>query len=345
MQKLPVALISGFLGAGKTTLLNRILAGDHGLRIAVLVNDFGSINIDAALVRNLAGETIDLANGCVCCTIRSDLVDAVAAVLEWEQPPQYIVIETSGVSDPNAAAMGLVLSPGLAGRVMLDIIVTVVDAENLAHLEGASRGLATDQVTAADIVLLNKTDIATGTGVMQARAWISAVAPRARIHDSVHCDVPWPLLLDTPSRLVDARRHEGGAPRRSNHDDTGDVRHDHGREFASWAWTHDEPLALEAIYGFLQRLPAAVYRAKGILHLAEVPERRVVVHVVGRRVQLTKGPPWGEETPASRLVMIGPGPDIQAGALAQGLEQSLQRNSGAAPGRFAQAVIDIMRNP
>src|SRR5688572_15521261 len=107
MTVTPLTIITGFLGAGKTTLLNRILSADHGLKIAVLVNDFGTVNIDAAMIVNVEGETYSLSNGCICCTIREDLVKAVREVLNRADPPEYIVIETSGVSDPLEVALTL----------------------------------------------------------------------------------------------------------------------------------------------------------------------------------------------------------------------------------------------
>ena len=146
MNKIPVTLIAGFLGAGKTTLLNRILNEHHGLRIAVLVNDFGDVSIDSQLITNIEGETISLANGCICCTIRDDMVDAILQLTDSAIPPDYIVTETSGVSDPESAARALVISTKTATKITLNCITTVVDAEQVLQLDGVNEKLAIDQV-------------------------------------------------------------------------------------------------------------------------------------------------------------------------------------------------------
>ena len=126
----PVTVLTGFLGAGKTTLLNRILNGDHGLRVAVLVNDFGSINIDADLVVGVESDVISLANGCVCCSIRDDLLEAVTQVLARPEQPEYVVLEASGVADPAGIAVTFT-DAGLRDRIRLDSIICVVDAEQV----------------------------------------------------------------------------------------------------------------------------------------------------------------------------------------------------------------------
>ena len=126
----PLTVLTGFLGAGKTTLLNRILRGDHGLRVAVLVNDFGSINIDAELVVGVEGDVISLANGCVCCTIRDDLIESVVATIERPEQPEYILLEASGVADPSGLMVTFSMA-GLRDRIRLDSITCVLDAEQV----------------------------------------------------------------------------------------------------------------------------------------------------------------------------------------------------------------------
>lgn len=342
MQKLPVTIVSGFLGAGKTTLLNRLLAVNHGLRIAVLVNDFGSIEVDSSLIRNIHGETIGLANGCVCCTIRDDLVQALSDLLERDSQIDHIVIETSGVSDPAAAAMAVVMSTRLSSRLRLDAIVTVVDAENVLGLHGEHEALAVDQAQAADIVLLNKRDLVTPETLGRVQAWIRATAPRARVITTEQCSVPLEILFDAattrqkPSFVTLLDREVGAEP---------GGQHTHDHDVTSWSLEEFEPLMLEPLYELLQHLPADVFRAKGILNLAEVPSRRVELQVVGRRIQISKGAEWSHgDTPISRFVMLGLGRGLDLAPVAAEIQRCV-RGSTPAPNRFVEAVINVLRGP
>src|SRR5208282_4305984 len=186
----------GFLGAGKTTLLNRILNGDHGLRVAVLVNDFGAINIDAELVVGVQDGVISLANGCVCCTIRDDLVATVAQTINRREAPEYILLEASGVADPAGIAMTFV-NPELQDRIRLDSITCVVDADQVfAHPEyPAVEQLKLRQIAFADMMILNKVDLAGAEQVKKVRAWIDDHFTRLRMVETSYCDVPPEIVL------------------------------------------------------------------------------------------------------------------------------------------------------
>ena len=193
---IPVTLLTGCLGAGKTTLLNRILNGEHGLRVGVLVNDFGAINIDAELVEGVEENMINLANGCVCCEIRDDLVKSLEQLLARADVIDYVILEASGVADPEGIVMTF-LSPRYEGLLRLDSITCIMDAEAiLAHGDNdALNMLKLRQIGFADLVVLNKVDLVNRDHVEVAREWIDHHIKRIRVIESVNCDVPLEILL------------------------------------------------------------------------------------------------------------------------------------------------------
>lgn len=327
----PLTIITGFLGSGKTTLLNRILHADHGLRVAVLVNDFGAINIDTQLIVGVEGETVNLSNGCICCTIRDDLINAVFDLLQRPEPPQYIIVETSGVSDPLEVA----LSFRTMRAVQIDSILTVLDAEQILGLEQQYKALAVYQVGMADVVIVNKVDLVDETQLQQVRAYIRSIIPNSRIIETTQADVPLELLLNVGvfdlERL--ARRpaqevhvHEEGEPH--DHDHQHHDHTDHTLVFNTWSWRSDQPISYRALRRMVQALPESIYRAKGIFFLVDQPDRKGVLQVVGKRVSLTfLGDYWGEEMPYSQMVVIGSAGGVDADDLNARMEACLAINA------------------
>jgi len=345
----PVTIITGFLGAGKTTLLNNILHGDHGIKVAVLVNDFGAINIDSQLVVGVEneGEMISLANGCICCTIRSDLLKATLNLLERrEGPPEYIIVETSGVSDPLSVAQTFSV-PELRSMVQIDAIITVVDAEQLGTLKKEMAYLAFEQLSVADIIVLNKTDLVSRDQLDALRKeWLY---PQARVIETSFAQVPLEFVLGVgrydPARYVerptrDVHVHEAGAEEDHDHDHGPS---DHSMVFSSWSWASDKPLSLKAVRRVTKSLPPSIFRAKGILYLADEPEHKGILHMVGTRLRLVIGEPWGTETPHSQLVAIGSNGQVDGAALTEQFDSCLAENAKNPVERVVGTVMDWLR--
>jgi G3E family GTPase len=341
----PVTIISGFLGAGKTTLLNHILHGEHGLKIAVLVNDFGEINIDSQLVVGVEGETVSLSNGCICCSIRGDLVDALIKLVNRTDRPQYIIIETSGVSDPVAVAMSFRM-PELQYFMELDGIITLVDAENFLELQDEDLSLGITQVEVADIVVLNKVDTVTPEYLQEVRDFINQNSPRSRILETTFGTVPLELLLGVgnfaPERVHNRPAKEvhvhSAEPHDHDHDHdhAHDHDHDHTLVYSTWHWTSDQPIFLEKFRTFVNNLPATLYRSKGVIYLADMPDSMTVFHLVGKRAGLLLAGEWGETAKRSQVVFIGSHGGIDTASLRQQLDDCTVPPAEPAPSPFPQ---------
>jgi len=314
---IPLTILTGFLGAGKTTLLNRILNGNHGLKVAVLVNDFGSINIDAELVVGVESNVISLANGCVCCTIRDDLVETVMETIDRPERPEYILLEASGVAEPYGIAMTF-NNPGFRDRIRLDSILCIVDAEQVFAAPDTME-LKIFQMACADMVILNKVDLVDRGQVGKIKEWLDSRFHRYRLIETSRADLPLPLLLSVgrfdPTQ-ADLNRHDlepsGCSDPHCNHEHH---KNDHSKMFSTWSYVTDRPLSLEALRETASKLPVDIYRAKGVIHTADAPERRAVLQVVGRRVDISLADEWGERTPRTQIVAIGTPRSVDAADL------------------------------
>ena len=285
---IPVTVIGGYLGAGKTTLVNRLLAGDHGLRLAVLVNDFGAVNIDAGLIAAHEGDTISLQNGCVCCAMTGDLTEALTTLAARRPRPEHIVVEAIGVADPARIALYAYGWPELR----LDGVLTLADAETVRARAGDKFVGSTvrRQLAGADLLVANKCDLLAEDALPALRDWLHAAAPEARMIATSQADLPWSLVLGLGAgeTTPPASRPELEAA------DT---------LFESLIWRPKDALARDDLSAMLTALPDAVYRVKGWLALRERPGGLTLVQAVGRRIDIADDrPPEPERSPGLLLI-------------------------------------------
>jgi G3E family GTPase len=329
---MPVTIITGFLGSGKTTLLNHILSNQEDLKTAVLVNEFGEIGIDNDLLITTEGSDdtmVELSNGCICCTINNDLMDAVYKVLERQDKIDYLVVETTGLADPLPIALTF-LGTELRDLTRLDSIITVVDAENYS-LDLFNSQAAYNQIAYGDIILLNKADLVNESDLDLVEVKIRDVKEGARIMRTTRAQVPLPLILsvglfesdqyfgkdEVPTHDDDHGHHHDHDHDHTNCDhDHGHCEHDHGHDhhhhhsdhlaidgFTSLSFESDRPFAIRKFQYFLDnQLPSNVFRAKGILWFDESPKRHIF-HLSGKRFSLDDDE-W-KGSPKNQLVLIG----------------------------------------
>ena len=320
---LPVTIITGFLGSGKTTLLNHILTNQDGIKTAVLVNEFGEIGIDNELIISTDESMVELNNGCICCTINEDLVNAVYKILEREDKIDYLVVETTGLADPLPVALTF-LGTELRDMTRLDSIVTMVDCANFS-LDLFNSEAAQSQIQYGDVIVLNKTDLVDEADVDALEVRLRDMKKDARILRTQKSQVSLPLILSVG--LFESDQYFDQAESKEHDHDHHDHEHDHNHEhhdhhehhhhdhkhdhshhlendgFSSISFQFDKPLAIRKFQYFLDnQLPESVFRAKGILWFDESPKRHIF-HLSGKRFTI-EDEEWRGDM-KNQLVLIG----------------------------------------
>ena len=328
MDKIPVTVLTGYLGAGKTTLLNRILTEQHGRRYAVIVNEFGEIGIDNDLVVGADEEVFEMNNGCICCTVRGDLIRILEGLMKRRGKFDAVIVETTGLADPAPVAQTFFVDQDVQEAARLDAVVTVADAKWLSdRLKDAPE--AKNQIAFADVIVLNKTDLVDAAQLREVEARIRAINPYARLHKTQRCAVPLDAVLDRNAFSLDRileiePEFLNGDDGHDHHDHAhgphdhghghephrhGGLKHYHDEEMQSVAIAHDGDVDPQKFMPWLndlvQREGGKILRSKGILAFKGEPKRFVFqgVHMMlDGDVQRDWKP---DEKRMSKVVFIG----------------------------------------
>ena len=326
-EKIPVTVLTGYLGAGKTTLLNRILSEPHGKKYAVIVNEFGEIGIDNDLIVGADEEVFEMNNGCICCTVRGDLIRIIDGLMRRKGKFDAIIVETTGLADPAPVAQTFFVDENVGKKTKLDAVVTVADAKWLRdRLRDAPE--AKNQIAFADVILINKTDLVTPEELREVEARIRGINPYAKLHRTERANIALDevlgrnafdleRILDIEPAFLETDDHDHDHHHDHDHDghdrdhahSHGGLKHYHDEEMQSISLSSDAPLDPDKFFPFIQNLVQVegpnILRCKGILSLRDDPQRFVFqgVHMM---LDGDHQREWrADEKRQSRLVFIG----------------------------------------
>lgn len=300
MSRIPVTILTGFLGAGKTTLLNRILTEQHGLKIAVIENEFGEIGIDHELVINADEELFEMNNGCICCTVRGDLIRILGNLLKRKDKFDHILIETTGLADPGPVVQTFFVDEQLKEKLAVNGVVTLVDAKHiLQHID--ENGEAEEQIAFADVILLNKCDLATAEELDGLENRIREVNALATIHRTTRAEIAIDKVMDVGGfnldRAMEVNPHflDGGHHHHHSHISSVGIETDgdcDGKKLNDW------------LNKLVQEKGADIFRMKGVFAVKNQPDR-VIFQGVHMLIDAASGGPWGNRPRKNSLVFIG----------------------------------------
>ena len=299
-RSIPVTVITGYLGSGKTTLLNHILTYEHGRKVAVIVNEFGDVGIDSQLVVNTDEEILEMNNGCICCTVRGDLIRIIGNLIERREKFEHLVIETTGLADPAPVIQTFFVDEVMRSKTELDAIVTVVDVKHIwGHWDSSE---AQEQIAFADVILLNKIDLVSSSQVKELEKRIRAINVFAKIHRTHHCDLAIDSLLGV--RAFDLKNALSIDP-----EFLSETAHEHDETVFSLSIAEPGVVNSDRLTTWLNQLVQVqgqnIFRMKGILNV-DNEERRFVLQGVHMLLEGRPGRPWkANETRKNEMVFIG----------------------------------------
>ncbi|NBX65514.1 MAG: GTP-binding protein [Proteobacteria bacterium] len=320
MKQIPVTVLTGYLGAGKTTLLNRILTEPHGKKFAVIINEFGAVGVDNDLVVGVDEEVFEMNNGCICCTVRGDLIRIISGLLRRGLDKfDGIIVETTGLADPAPVAQTFFMDEDVRRATKLDAVVTVVDSKHIfERLKDSPE--AEDQIAFADVIILNKLDLVTKEELAEVESRIRSINPYASVHTSTKSQVDLNVVLDRGA--FDLNRILSIEPQFLE----GAHSHNHDSSVQSVAFSTDRAVIMgrfeEWIGQTLAEQGQNILRSKGVLNIRNSP-RRFVFQAVHMIADSAPGNPWREdEKKTSKLVFIGR--NLSRDDLKKGFESCLE---------------------